>query len=263
MARESLRDADPRQVGEFRLRARLARRPEGVVYAARDRSGEPVSVAVLSAGAATDPATVDRFRAAVIDGVGVPDRPRVLGSALSGAVVWVAVASERADAAEAFLAAAALPAAADGGGPRYAPHWAAAAAPSTARWAWPARAALRGAGTAGGSNRGLAAGVVALAALVVALLLVLYFFLADMSRQAYPAPDARPSPTDSPSPTPQGSPTPMPSPSPVEPTPRDGAPSPSPSSSPSEQPSPVPSVSVDPDDYENFPEGRPDPEDLL
>ena len=262
VAHEALRDADPRQVGAYRIQERRVHRPEGVVYAARGATGEPVSVAVLSSGAASDPAVLDRFRAAVVDGAGLAERPRVLASTLSGPVVWVAVAASRPDAANVFLDAVAAPEPRRGSGPTYVPYWASAAAPATARWPWPTRLrALRGVGADPGSNPGLVAGVVALIALLAALLLVLYFLMASMSREVYaPPPEAPPSPAPevSPSPvqpSPRGSPSPAVSPS-VEPSPRD-------SSSPGPSPSPVPSVSLEPEEDHPFPIGPARPEDLL
>lgn len=48
VAHEALRDTDPRQVGAYRIQERRVHRPEGVVYAAHDAAGAPVSLAVLS-----------------------------------------------------------------------------------------------------------------------------------------------------------------------------------------------------------------------
>ena len=52
-------------LGPFRLTARILSSPAGVVYSALDPAGRPVQVALLTRGAASDPAARDRFAAAV------------------------------------------------------------------------------------------------------------------------------------------------------------------------------------------------------
>lgn len=52
-------------LGPFRLTARILSSPAGIVYAALDPAGRPVQVALLTRGAASDPAARDRFAAAV------------------------------------------------------------------------------------------------------------------------------------------------------------------------------------------------------
>ncbi|WP_166655465.1 hypothetical protein [Actinorugispora endophytica] len=246
----------------------MAVRPEGVVYAARDASGRAVSVAMLSSGAAGDAAARDRFSAAVLEGAGVSRAPQVLASGVSASsAAWVAVASGGRG-AEVFLEPVAVASRPGAGGPGYVPYWASSTSTGTSRWSWPrgSGAALAGAGS-GGSNRGLVAGVVALLALVVALLLVLYFFLSGLSRQAYSTPSESPS---GPGASPSAGVSPSPSPSggsggsspPASPSGRDGSGEPSPEGSRSPS-APVPSVSLDEDDYGEFPVDPGNPEDLV
>lgn len=52
-------------LGPFRLTARILSSPAGVVYAALDPAGRQVQVALLTRGAASDPAARDRFAGAV------------------------------------------------------------------------------------------------------------------------------------------------------------------------------------------------------
>ncbi|GAA2731084.1 hypothetical protein [Actinocorallia aurantiaca] len=52
-------------LGPFRLTARILSSPAGIVYAALDPAGRQVQVALLTRGAASDPAARDRFAAAV------------------------------------------------------------------------------------------------------------------------------------------------------------------------------------------------------
>ncbi|RCV47291.1 hypothetical protein DEF23_27050, partial [Marinitenerispora sediminis] len=122
-----LQDCDPRQLGAFRLSERVSESPEGVVYLARDADGRQVSVAVLSHGAAADPAARDRFTAAVAKGTGVPGAPRVLASsAPGGSVAWVATPADGDGGgarAAAFLRPVGVGGARAAGTPAYAPYW--------------------------------------------------------------------------------------------------------------------------------------------
>ncbi|GAA4911956.1 hypothetical protein [Streptomonospora salina] len=139
----SLHEADPRQLGPFRLTERVAATPEGVVYGARDSRGRRVSIAMLSSGAAADPAARDRFAAAVGRGRGLDRPPAVVASSLSSpAASWVAVRHAGGRGAEAYLE----PVAAGGdeaergtaaAAPSYAPYWAeSGATPAAAAWSW-------------------------------------------------------------------------------------------------------------------------------
>ncbi|MFC4561752.1 hypothetical protein ACFO4E_07770 [Nocardiopsis mangrovi] len=241
-----LEDADPRQLGAYRLSDRVSTTPEGVVYSARDSRGRPVSVAMLSAGAAADPAARDRFVAAVHKGVGVSGSPKVLASNTSGsAASWVAV-SGGGDRAGAFLTPVGVGGAADTGGPSYAPYWATGSqAPAAARWSW----AGRGPGGRGSTETGPTWRVVVALLLVlllfIAILLMLFMWLSGLAQEETPPPPPSPSPSPSPSPE-SASPSPSPS---------DGAsPSADPSSSPSIEPSSdVPTVELDEDEFTDFP----------
>nr|WP_155999464.1 hypothetical protein [Streptomonospora sp. PA3] len=246
-----MHEEDPRQLGPFRLSDRVGSSAEGVVYLARDSRGRRVSVAMLSAGAAADPAARDRFAAAVRGGRGVEDPPPVLASSLSSpAASWVAVRRRGSRGAEAYLepVAAADPHSAGAGrGPSYAPYWAgqaAGAAPAAAAWSWASVGLRRGHGAPG------AAGWPVIVALLIALLLfavlvvALFLLLQNFTMQAGAPPSPPPSGHGS-SPGPgSGSPSPQPSGESEGPqAPATGRPSPAPS------PSAVPSVDVDEDDY--------------
>ncbi|MFC3996900.1 hypothetical protein ACFOVU_13300 [Nocardiopsis sediminis] len=243
-----LEDADPRQLGAFRLGDRVSTTPEGVVYSARDSRGRPVSVAMLSAGAAADPAARDRFIAAVHKGVGVSGSPKVLASNTSGSTAsWVAV-SGGGDRAGAFLAPVGVGAAAATGGPSYAPYWATGSQPpATARWSW----AGRGGGAAGSTETGptwrVVVALLLVLALFIAILMMLFMWLSGLNQQASPPPVPPPSPSPSPSPSPESA-SPSPSPS-------DGSsPTNDPSSSPSIEPSSdIPTIELDEDEYTDFP----------
>ncbi len=245
-----LHDGDPRQLGGFRLRARLSSAPEGTVYAAVDAHGEPVQVALLSEGAAGDTEARERFRAAVAEGRGVGRAPRVLASSTrSSAAAWVAVAGDGGRrGAAAYLAPVSGGAGrVRSGAPSLQPHWAARAAPASARWFWP----LPGGGGAVASpraNRAVVLGMVLLLLLAVLLAVLLYFWLSMLSQQA----GAQAEPSPSPSPSPSSSPSPSPSQEGEERPEDDGeSPAPSPSQEPGED---LPSVPLDDDDLSTLPQ---------
>ncbi|MFC7327039.1 hypothetical protein [Marinactinospora rubrisoli] len=253
-----LQDYDPRQLGAFRLRERVSESPEGVVYLARDADGRPVSVAVLSEGAAADPAARDRFAAAVSKGAGVPGAPRVLASSAPGAsVAWVATSADGDHGrAAAFLRPVGVAGARAAGTPRYAPYWSGAGSPGAARWGWLPRG--RGAAAAESHpNRGVIAGLLMLIMLFLVLLVLLYLWLAGVREQANSQPAPDPESSGSPSPSPQPSPSPRPSE-----TGESGSPDPDSSGEPSPGPSDVPSVPLDERDFTGVPVDPSDPASL-
>ncbi|WP_285759941.1 hypothetical protein [Nocardiopsis ansamitocini] len=245
----ALGEADPRQLGAFRLVERRRVCAEGVVYAGRDGSGRAVSVALLSAGASADAAARDRFVAAVSKGAGVEGPvPPVLGWGVSAAAAWAAVADEGAGAGV-FLAPVAAGGPRGGTGPGYVPYWATSGGASAPRWAWSGRGG-GGVAAPGRSSRGLVAGLAVLVALLVALLVVLYFFLSGLRQEAYSTPAEVPSPGGGAQESPG---TPSVSPSPQE----------SDQGGESQSPAPVPSVELGEDEVEQMPEAPRSPQDYL
>ncbi|WP_067970124.1 hypothetical protein [Nocardiopsis trehalosi] len=252
-----LQDADPRQLGGFRLSERVSEGPEGVVYRAHDSRGRAVSVVMLSAGAAADPAARDRFVAAVTKGVGVSGAPKVLASNTGGAAApWAAVRGDGAQAG-AFLAPVGVVGAGAGeraGGPAYAPYWAAGGGtPATGRWHWPGGAGRGGAASVdpGGASRPVVAALIVVLLLFAALLVVLFLWLSHFTARIGGAAADRPSPTPSasasPSPSPEGSGSAEPTDDPS------GSPSASPRPSGSGEPTDVPTVELDEDDFPDMP----------
>lgn len=268
----SLHDADPRQLGPFRLTDRVGTTPEGVVYRARDSRGRRVSVAMLSSGAAADPAARDRFAAAVRGGTGVTDPPRVLASSLSSpAASWVAVRHSGSRGAEAYLepvSAGEQDSGAASAAPSYAPYWAErGGTPAAAAWSWalvglrrmsgaasaePSRAggrAPRGAASAGAAMTGGAAVLRREPgrstrtgwSMAAALLLVLVLLAAVVTAVYLLLHNV----TSQATPPPQPSSAPPSSPG-TEPGTEPGT---APEFTPSSAPSGVPSVEVDEDDY--------------
>ncbi|MBX9387913.1 hypothetical protein ACFPZ0_07790 [Streptomonospora nanhaiensis] len=254
-----LAEDDPRQLGPFRLSERIGSRAEGVVYRGRDARGRAVTVAMLSAGAAADPAARDRFRAAVRKGAGVSGAPRVAGSNLSGsAAVWVAV-REGQGSAEAFLAPVGMAGAdfgAAGAAPSYAPYWAGRAGrPASSVWsrAVGLRRGPQGEAAAAHPNWTVVAALLLVLLLFGVLMVVLFLLLQTVAPRAGQTPPPPPSytpgsqpPTEAPSPTGEGT-TPDEDGDQPRPTPSAGTPSVSPSGD-------VPSVELDEDDY---PQGGP------
>ncbi|GAB3473086.1 hypothetical protein [Nocardiopsis coralliicola] len=241
-----LSDADPRQLGAYRLRRRLSAGPSGVVYAAVDGGGRAAEVALLSEGAAADADARALFSAAVQDGTGVRRGPAVLASGTDGtAAAWVATESGRGGAA-AYLGPVDSGAGPAGrGAPQLAPHWSARAAPSSVRWFWPASRGA-GAGVADAPpQRAVVLGMLLLLLLAALLVVLLYFWLAALSQSAGGA-------ASEPSPSPSGSPSDSPSPSPSQ----SGEPS---EPGPSGEPSSVPSAPLDDEDMTGAPQ---DPDTL-
>lgn len=201
---EPLQDNDPRQLGAYRLRERASVRPEGVVYHAHDYAGASVSVAMLSEGAVADPAARDRFTAAIAEGDGVTEAPAVLASNTSTpAACWVAVPhSDTGTGAEAYLDPVGVESSsASGTSPGYVPYWAGAHAPASARWSWQGGGGRGAAAAEAGPNRGIIIGLIGLLLLIIALLVALYLWLAQMPQQAMPQ---QPQPSPSQQESPQG-----------------------------------------------------------
>jgi len=237
-------------LGPFRLSARLAETPAGIVFWGEDEQGRQATVAVLRQGAAADPAARERFRAAIL--AALPRRdvdgeageaaggggPRVLAAQPEGPAPWVAVAYEpdgeggRPVGAERFLE----PVALAGGrrrrrGPLFLPYWAGGGGPAVQ-----APAPAVGLRPGGAGERRLAAAVLALAAMLLVLAVLMLLLFACRPRVEAPPPDP---PSDSPSQS-QRSPSQQPSP-----TPSRRSPGPSPTPSPS---SPSPGAPGDPGD---------------
>ncbi|MGI5121822.1 hypothetical protein ACQEU5_20140 [Marinactinospora thermotolerans] len=256
----ALRDADPRQLGAFRLQGRLADSPVGVVYLARDRRGRAVSVAMLSRGAAADAAARDRFVAAVTKGAGVASPPRVVAAATSSlSAPWVAVPyAEGGRGAEVFLE----PVGAGGasaGGVRLAPYWAGEGGGGAPRWGrLPGRA---GSGVVHAEpDRRVVAGLVVLLLLFLVLLVLLYLYLSALGGREpgrEQTPQGGGTESAEPSPSPSSSPGDSGEPSPGRPQ-EEGTQEPRVSPGPSE----VPSVPLDDEDVEGMPVEPTDPQDL-
>lgn len=238
-----LPSGDPTRLGPFRLSARLAETPAGIVFWGEDERGRRATVAVLRQGAAADPAARERFRAAILAAVPRRDAdgaaaegnggPRVLAAQPEGPTPWVAVAYEpdagdgRPAGAERFLE----PVALSRGrrrGPLFLPYWAGGGGPAV-----PAAAPAGGPWPGGGGERKLAAAVLALAVMLLVLAVLMLLLFACRPRVEAPPPDPPPdspsqssqSPSRQPSPSPsQQSPSPSPTPTPSPPSPAPGGP---------------------------------------
>lgn len=196
---DMLRESDPRQLGAFRLSGRLAESSEGVVYLARDRAGREVSVAMLSRGAAADPAARERFVAAVERGRGLEAPPPVLAARTGGtAALWVAVSHVRGEpGAGAFLD---TVNAAEGGGhrgPRVVPHWEGGGPQPAVRWPWRGGAGQHGPVAGRSANTGLLLALLAVLVLFLVLLLLVYHLLRQWPQpeEPFPQPGAKSSPS--------------------------------------------------------------------
>jgi hypothetical protein len=224
-------------LGPFRLSARLAETPAGIVFLGEDDQGRQVTVAVLRRGAAGDPAARDRFRAAILEAVpavgrAAPDAAPVVAAQPEGPEPWVAVLYEpggaggvRCAGAERFLE----PVALSGGGwwprrrrgPGFAPYWAGGGGPAV-----PVAAAVGAPVAARGPERRLASAVLALAVMLGVLALLMLVLFACQPQVGMPPPDP---PSDTPSsPSRPASPSPSPSTGSVSPSPSPTSGSPSP-----------------------------------
>ncbi|WP_160147134.1 hypothetical protein [Thermomonospora echinospora] len=226
-------------MGPFRLSARLAETPAGIVFLGEDERGRQATVAVLRRGAADDPAARDRFRAAILEAAAGAGRPvgdgaaPVVAAQPEGPAPWVAVLYEpgaaggvRRAGAERFLE----PVALTGGvrpvvrrrGPGFAPYWSGGGGPAVPVAAGPVGEPV----VRPGPERRLAAAVLALAVMLAVLALLMLVLFACQPQVSAPPPDP---PSDSPSSSRPVSPSPSTSPSSSlspSPSPTSGSPSP-------------------------------------
>lgn len=215
-----LQFGDPPTLGPFRLHARLREGPAGITYLGTDAQGRDVSVALLTRGAASDPAARDRFRAAVTGGLGV-DRggAPVVTADPDGPAPWVATAYVPHEAgAERFLDPVAMTDATstamvgEGGGPEFEPHWAGAAEPAVPAAPLPA---MPQPVDGGGPRVGLVLGIVAAVLLLVVGLVSGSLLLVSRATSTRPTPNPTPGATSAPG---QTSTAPTPSPGGASPT---------------------------------------------
>jgi hypothetical protein len=228
-----LQFGDPPRLGPFVVQARLHSAPAGFVYLGQAPDGRPVSLALLTRGAAFDAAARDRFvtalreaapeersgargwlgRAARSRGTVVEDLPPVLGMN-TGRAPWVAVPyAPGRPGAERFLEPVMVGGTLIGRahGPDFVPYWLTDRAPALAP-------PLRRRPLTETRRRVLMAALALLALLLLAMLIALLMLLgrsssAPMPRQLPPT-EFLPSPPPTPAtPEPQ-EPTPSPSPSP-------------------------------------------------
>lgn len=236
-----LPSGDPTQLGPFRLTARLSETPAGIVFLGEDSDGRQASVAVLTRGAAQDAAARDRFRAAILEAIPGRGRPPqlapgdpapVLAAQPEGPAPWVATSyrpgvpeAPGGQGAERFLEPVLLTGASEERwpvrrhGPDFRPHWSgggpAVRVPPPPPVVLPGPSPQR-------SERGLAAAILTLAAMLAMLAVLMLLVFACQPNPADPPPDP---PTDSYRPPPPPSLSPSPSPTP---TPRPSSPSPTP-----------------------------------
>lgn len=227
-----LQYGDPPQLGPFVVRARLRVGPEGLVYLGLAPDGRAVSVAVLTRGAALDPAARDRFVTGVRDAVAsrygvrgwmaratrgrtaVADRvPRVLAMD-GGSAPWVATPYEPDRAgAEWFLEPVLVSGMLSGvrHGPDFAPYWAGDRSPAI-----PAPA--KGAPPSTETRRAVMVAGIVLTLLLVLLTVTAWLLLSkgddfEPVRRPLPPTVFVPTPPPVPTTTEPGRPTPSPSPS--------------------------------------------------
>lgn len=253
-----LDDTDPRQLGAFRLQARLDTHPAGVVYRAVGRLGEPVQVAMLYPGAAADPAARERFAAAV-DAQRGPRSQVVAASTGGAAVAWVAVRvsdAQGAPGAAGFLEAAVEREAAVAGGPGYVPHW--GHAPGTSgTWYWTRHTPPDAAAPAVRPRGGVLLGLLAVLALLLVVLVPLYLALSLLRPDpGVPAgsptsPESSPEDSDGDGEDSGDPDTPEDAQDPAEEAPGEGGESPG-----------VPRVPLDEDELSDMPTPAQSPEDL-
>ncbi|MEV7013222.1 hypothetical protein [Streptosporangium sp. NPDC051022] len=227
-----LQYGDPPQLGPFVLRGRLRVGPAGLVYLGQAPDGRAVSVAVLTKGAATDPAARDRFvtgireAAASRSGVrgwmaraargrtAVADAPPQVLAMDGGSAPWVATPYEPDRAgAERFLEPVLVSGTLIGErhGPDFAPHWVSDRSPALP-------APPRAAPPPVEPRRSVVVAGAALTVLLV-LLAVMVWLLLHREEEGAPPPRPLPQTTFVPTPPPvpattePGRPTPSPSPS--------------------------------------------------
>jgi len=228
-------------LGPFRLTARILSSPAGIVYAALDPAGRPVQVALLTKGAASDPAARDRFAAAVRSA-----EAGVLAADTADQGPWVIGSGDLAGLLEPVLLKD------EGRGPRFLHHWVGREDPAfpTGRRAeggggkaeHPVFTGSPGTGnwsTDGTLSKAASRMLAVLALLVLALLLIGIAVLLVWLLRSQPAPlPVEPEPTvttsepASPTPSPSGSGTGPPTPDPSGTTPVPTAPGPGPGTGP-------------------------------
>lgn len=222
-----LQYGDPRILGAFRLDGRLHEADSGIVYLGQDSMGRQVSIAVLTRGAAADPAARDRFQAAVAGSRdGGEEGAPVVAADVNGPTPWAATAWDgRQAGAERFLRAVdivgpGLAGQQDVRGPQFQPHWAGANEPAVPPYSDPAYPGYPAPPTSGGSRTGLWLALGG-GGLALCLLLVLGVFLstrpsdepdaagaaASSSPGAAPSPGASTQPTGDPTGGPAADPT--------------------------------------------------------
>ncbi|GIH95899.1 hypothetical protein ACFFMN_40705 [Planobispora siamensis] len=230
-----LQYGDPPRLGPFVLQARLRVGPAGLVYLGQGPDGRAVSVAVLTKGAAQDPAARDRFVTAIQEAgvarggirgwvsraargrTAVADAaPPVLAMG-GGSAPWVATPYEPDRAgAERFLEPVLVRGTLIGEqhGPDFAPHWVGDRTPALP-------APPRGAPPATETRRSVIIAGVVLTVLLVLLAMMLWMLVRpedDSRRFPSQLPETEFVPTPPPVPTTPapGQDTPTPSPSPTE-----------------------------------------------
>jgi hypothetical protein len=226
-----LQYVDPPHLGPFLLQARLWEGPAGLVYLGQGPDGRAVSVAVLTRGAALDPAARDRFvtgiREAAANRSGVRGwmaraargrtavadvTPQVLAMD-GGSAPWVATPYESGRAgAERFLEPVLVSGMLIGEehGPDFAPHWASDRSPALPP-------PPKGAPPLTATQRSVIIASVVLTVLLVLLTVMLWLLLRrpeEVEPPRRPAPQTVFAPTPPPVPTTPvpGQPTPSPSP---------------------------------------------------
>ncbi|WP_150245560.1 hypothetical protein [Nocardiopsis quinghaiensis] len=187
-----LNEADPRQLGGYRLLGRLRDSSLGVVYLGQDGAGDQVSVAVLDSGAAGDGTARERFAEAVRAGSDV-----VAARTHGRSALWVAVPHEGPTSAQDFLEAAARSGRVAASGPTVMPHWAGSRGASSVRWApWSGR--RDSAVAAGESNWWLIGGLGLVLLLLLLLVSLLYWWMLQFPPPEMPGSAPPPEPQESP-----------------------------------------------------------------
>ncbi len=207
-----LQQGDPPTLGPFRLQARLQAGPAGIVYLGSDQQGRHVSLALLTRGAATDPAARERFVTAIrASGDGGKERAgAVVAADPDGTAPWVAtVYMPRGGGAERFLEPVLMRNSATATamrGPDFRPHWVGAPEPAVPGLANTWGGGPGEAGSGSGGNASTARVIAGVVILVVILLLVLLLLLLLLFNQASGDPrshrtEPRPPTTVQPSPS--------------------------------------------------------------
>ncbi|WP_202637691.1 hypothetical protein [Bailinhaonella thermotolerans] len=213
-----LQYGDPPALGPFRVQGRLWAGEAGVVYAGRAADGAPVSLALLTHGAARDPAAHERFVAAITSGAGLEQAPPVVAADVEGPAPWVAAPpyADGRPAAAVFLDPVMVRGALRGRltGPDMRPYWIGDRAPALPPPPLPRR--LR---PLTQTRRAVIVAAV-VTALVFLLVMVLFWLLFTRDDETEipprPAPQTQFTPTEPPRPSPPPPTTSSPSPRPSE-----------------------------------------------